>query len=136
MRIFICCSKYIYDRIHPIKEKLESKGHLITLPNSYEEPMAEERIKAGGKEEHENWKANMIRLQKEKISVNDAILVLNMEKKGIKNYIGGATFLEMSKAWELGKKIFLFNDIPENIMQDEICAFKPIIINQNLDNIK
>lgn len=136
MKIFLCCSKYIYNKVPPIKEALEKQGHQITLPNSYEAPLMEEEIKKQGKEEHANWKGNMINLQNEKIDKNEAILVLNMEKHGQANYIGGATFLEIFKAWEKGKKIFLFNEIPEGMLRDELSAFKPIIINQDLSKIK
>jgi hypothetical protein len=34
----------------------------------------------------------MIRLQKENVGVNDCILMLNFEKNGQANYIGGALF--------------------------------------------
>ena len=37
MKIFIVCSTSFYDRIKPIKEKLERKKHEIVLPNSYNE---------------------------------------------------------------------------------------------------
>ena len=60
------------------------------------------------------------------------------EKDGqvLKNYIGGATFLEMYDAFRLGKKIFLYNEIPNGMLFDEIEGFNPIIINGNLDIIK
>lgn len=135
MNIFVCCSKYFYGKVPPIKEALEKKGHKITLPNSYEAPMKEEEIKKIGKAEHAKWKGNMIRLQDAKIRSNDAIVVLNFEKNGQPNYIGGATFLEMFKAWELGKKIYLYNPIPENLLKDEISAFNPILINGDLNKI-
>lgn len=136
MKIYICASKHLYGKILPIKECLEKEGHKITLPNSYDDPLAEERIKAVGKEEHVSWKAKMIGLQTEKVENNDCILVLNMEKNGQQNYIGGATFLEMFKAWERGKKIFLYNPIPEGILKDEICAFSPIVLNGDLTKIQ
>src|SRR3989344_7212195 len=99
MNIFICCSKHFYNKIPPIKEELEKKGHKITLPNSYDEPFKEEELKRIGKEEHSKWKGDMIKLQEDKIKANDSVLVLNFEKNGQPNYIGGATFLEMFKAW-------------------------------------
>ena len=111
MRIFICCSKHHYKEILPLKEELEKKGHEVTLPNSYDKPFMEEEVKKQGKESHREWKSKMINLQKEKIMNNDAVLVFNLEKNGQKDYIGGATFLEMFKAWELKKKIFLYNEI-------------------------
>lgn len=70
----------------------------------------------------------------------DAVLVLNYDKnkdgKIYKNYIGGATFLEMYDAFRLGKKIFLMNDIPEGMLFDEIEGFNPIILNGNIDLVK
>ncbi|MDD2180984.1 MAG: hypothetical protein PHW32_01295 [Bacilli bacterium] len=66
----------------------------------------------------------------------DIVLVLNFDKDGYKNYIGGATFLEMYDAFRLGKKIYLYNDIPEGILEDEIIGFNPIIINGKLEEIK
>lgn len=41
-----------------------------------------------------------------------------MKKNGQPNYIGGATFLEMYKAWEMDKKIYLFNPIPESLLKE------------------
>jgi hypothetical protein len=136
MKIFICCSKHIYNKVPPIKKALEEAEHIITLPNSYDVPMKEEDMKKVGAEEHKNWKASMIRLQKEKVATNDAVLVLNMEKNGQKNYIGGATFLEVFKAFELGKKIYFYNPLPDNFLKDELLGMGPIIINGNLDLIK
>ena len=132
MKIFICCSKHIYDRIPPIKEALEGLGCEVTMPNSYDNPGKEEEMRAMSAEEHRIWKADMIRLQEEKVRKNDAILVLNMEKHGISNYIGGATFLEMFKAFEMGRTIYLWNDIPEGILRDEIQGFGPKVINGDI----
>jgi len=136
MKIFICCSKHFYKFIPPIKEELEKRGHSITLPNSYEDPLAEERIKKESREKHISWKTGMLLCQNQKIISNDSILVLNMDKDAQKNYIGGATFLEMFKAWEKEKKIFLYNPIPNNILEDEITAFDPVILNKDLSKIK
>lgn len=135
MRIFICSSKHFYGKVPEIKSKLEESGHVITLPNSYEEPLKEEEMKQIGKEEHLNWKSEMFKLQNVKVEDNDAVLVLNFDKGENKNYVGGAVFLEMFKAWELGKKLFLLNDIPNNILKDEIIGFNPIILNGDLSKI-
>lgn len=66
----------------------------------------------------------------------DAVLVLNLDKHGIKNYIGGNTFLEIGFAHVLNQKIFLFNPIPEiPYYKSEIEAVKPVIINGDLTKI-
>ncbi len=66
----------------------------------------------------------------------DAVLVLNFDKNGIKNYIGGNTFLEMGFAHVLNQKIFILNPIPEiSYYKSEITAMKPIILNGELSKI-
>jgi hypothetical protein len=42
----------------------------------------------------------------------------------------------MAFAFALDKKIFLLNPIPKMSYTDEIEAMKPIILNQNLNEIK
>jgi len=135
MKIFICASKYNYDKVASIKIKLEECGHVITVPNSYDEPMKEEDMKKIGSEAHQKWKSGMIHLQKEKIMANDAILVLNFEKNGQANYIGGATFLEIFRAFDAGKKIFMYNPIPDGILRDEVLGMNPNVINGDLNKI-
>lgn len=136
MKIFIWCSRHLDDKVEPIKKELEEKGHSITFPNSYDNPLKEEEMKKISQEEHSKWKGSMIKLQDEKIQANDAILVLNFEKKGVANYIGGATFLEIYKAWDRGKKVFLLNPIPDNIFKDELIGINPTIIYGDLEKVK
>jgi len=64
------------------------------------------------------------------------VLVLNFEKKGLPNYIGGATFMEIVKAWELNKKIFFWNPLPKCSFTDELIGINPVIIDGNLDLIE
>lgn len=136
MTIFIACSKYFYEKIPEIRENLERNGHEINLPNSYDEPFKEEEMKKKSLEAHIKWKGEMIKRDKQNIEPNDAILVLNFEKNGEKNYIGGTTFLEIYKAFEMNKKIFFYNALPENkYFKDELIAFNPTIINKDLTRI-
>jgi hypothetical protein len=60
---------------------------------------------------------------------------LNFDKADLKNYLGGATFLEVFKAWELGKKIFFYNRLPEGMLRDELDAMAPTVIDGNLAKI-
>ena len=136
MKIFICASKHNYGHVANIKIELERIGHHITVPNSYGEPMKEEEIKMLGVEEHKKWKGSMIRLQKEKVNLNDCILVLNFEKNGQPNYIGGATFLEIYQAFDTGKRIYLYNPIPDSNFKDELIGMGVEVINGDLKTIK
>ena len=139
MKILIICSKRFYKDIPNIKEKLEEKNIEVYLPNCYDDPQTEERMWSLGEKEHQDFKARMYKQSEELISKMDAVLVLNFDKdtlEGIqKNYIGGATFLEIYDAFRLNKKIYLYNDIPTGMLYDEIQGFAPIIINGNLDLI-
>ena len=131
----IICSKHFYDKVKPIQSFLEDKGHKITLPNSFEEPFQEEKMKSLSKEEHIKFKQKMMKLHEPKIKKNDAVLVLNFMKKGIPNYLGGATFMEIVKAWELNKKIFFWNPLPNCAFTDELTGINPVIINRDLSKI-
>ncbi|MEK7481079.1 MAG: hypothetical protein AAB604_03195 [Patescibacteria group bacterium] len=66
----------------------------------------------------------------------DAVLVMNLDKRDIKHYIGGNTLMEIGFAHVLNQKVFLYNPIPEiPYYQSEIEAVKPIIINGDLTKI-
>ena len=140
MKILIICSKKFYSKIEEVKKNLEEKNIEVFLPNCYDDPTSEQRMWDLGKEEHQKFKAKMYKQSEDTISNMDAVLVLNLDKEKdgeiIKNYIGGATFLEMYDAFRLGKKIYLYNDIPKGMLFDEIEGFGPIIINGDLNLIK
>ena len=136
MRILIICSKAFYKDIEPIKNKLEEKGHIVEYPNSYFDIDAEKKSWKLGKKEHAEFKSRMFRMSEERIAQMDAVLTLNFDKNGKKNYIGGATFIEVYEAFIKNKKIYFYNDIPEGMLYDELSAFSPIVINGNLDLVK
>ena len=50
MKIFLICSKAFYGRVKDYKDKLESMGHSVVLPNCYDAP--EKYKKAAAKANH------------------------------------------------------------------------------------
>ena len=67
----------------------------------------------------------------------DAVLVMNLERNGIPNYIGGNTFLEIGFAHVLNQKIFFWNPIPEiPLIRPELEAMRPVVINGDLTMIR
>lgn len=140
MKVLIICSKKFYSKIEEVKKALKKRHMEVFLPNCYDDPTTEQRMRDLGKEEHQKFKAKMYKQSEDTIFEMDAVLVLNLDKekdgKIYKNYIGGATFLEMYDAFRLNKKIYLYNDIPDGILFDEIEGFGSIVINGNLDLIK
>jgi len=136
MKIFIACSKYHYDKIKEIKKELEKAGHEITLPNSFDDPLKELRLLEEDKTAHSEWVAKAWDESEKKIKENDAVFVVNLEKNGNQNYVGGATFTELFMAYRMNKKLFLYNTIPEGILKDEITGMNPTILNGDLGMIK
>lgn len=135
-KILIICSKAFYKDIPPIKEKLEKMGWEVELPNSYDNPEVEKESWALGEKAHSEFKSRMFKLSAERIAKLDAVLTLNFDKNGKKNYIGGATFIELYEAFMNNKKIYLYNDIPEGMLYDEISGFSPIVIHGDLNLVK
>ncbi len=142
MKISICASIQFTPEIKEISETLRARGHEVIIPDGAERIISGETTmeqyldKVSKGEGHEaKIKNDVIRKYFKKIQDSDAILVLNYEKKGIPNYIGGNTFLEVAFAYVLEKKVFLLNPIPDMHYKDELIAMQPVIINGDLDKI-
>lgn len=120
-----------------VEKKLLQNNHEVVLPKHAKEYA--ENILAG-ETPHESTKnkieQDLIRDYFEKIKNADAVLIVNINKKDICNYIGDNAFLEMGFAHILNKKIFLLNEIPEMIYTDEILAMQPILLNGDLSKIQ
>lgn len=116
-------------------EKLGHKPYLTNLHWNFEGAKSDderEKIKLDNK-----FNKDAIRVFWRAMQGGEAILVLNYNKKGIKNYIGGNTLMEIGFAHVLGQKIFLLNPIPEiDFYKTEIQAVRPTILNGDLAKIK
>lgn len=137
MKIGIIASMQYTEQMLDIKEKLTALGHEAFLTdlhkafigkNDEEKEIIKIRQKNDMDAIREFW--NMMQGA-------DAVFVLNLDKNGIKNYIGGNTFLEIGFAHILNQKIFLLNPIPDiAFYKTEIEAMKPVILNGDLSLIK
>jgi hypothetical protein len=138
MNITICGSMKFHEKMRRIQKKLERLGYTVLVPKSielmdkfgYVNPTIDE-AKVQAKIQHD-----FIREHFRKVEKADAILVLNYDKKGIKNYIGGNTFLEIGIAFWLGKKIFLINPVPKMDYATELLAMQPIVLDGDLGKIE
>lgn len=149
MIITICASIAFSPKIIEIKNELEKIGHQVNIPLftqqiidgeiTYEEFMTAKE-KDGDILLRQSKPVDAIKRYFEHIKNSDCILVLNINKKGIENYIGGNTLMEIGFAYTMDKKIYLFNQIPERSevvhYVDEILAMTPIVIFGNLEEIK
>ena len=75
---------------------------------------------------------NYLRVHYKHICESDGVLVVNLEKNGIKNYIGGNALIEMGLAFYLKKSMYLLNPIPEISYKEEILGMQPIILADDL----
>lgn len=137
MRIAICASMVFTEQMLEVKKELEKLGH-----EAFVSGFADAYIGKNEKEKeeltiyHKNEK-DAIREYWETIKKCDAILVLNYDRRGIKNYIGGNTLMEIGFAHVLEKKIFLLNPIPEiEFYKTEIEAVMPVIIEGDLARVE
>ncbi|MDD5291382.1 MAG: hypothetical protein PHZ04_04720 [Patescibacteria group bacterium] len=149
MKIVICGSIDFTPQIKEVSDELTKQGHTVDIPLTsqrilngeltLEDFLKEKSVNgdAGFRESAKRKIADdVIKRYYNKINDSDAILVLNLEKKGIANYIGGNTFLEMGFAHVLNKTIYLYNDIPDLSYTDELKAMQPICLSGDLLKIE
>lgn len=132
-KIMIACSTSFYSKIESVKDKLIN--YEIIYPNHYGEN--EDNYDSMNEEDYNNFFKECFISSKEKVNSCDILFVLNYEKKGIPNYIGASTFLEMYLAFMQNKNIYLLNELPNSnfMLYDEIKSFKPLMLHGNVDNI-
>lgn len=130
MKIAICGSMKFGKEMLEVKQELEKNGHEMIVPTNTES-YADGTIDVENK--WEKIELDVIRIYFEKIKEQDAILVVNKDKNGIENYVGGNSLIEIAFAHVLDKKIFLLNPIPKMNYSDEIEAMKPVILNGDLN---
>lgn len=136
MKIGVVGSMQYTEKMMAARDQLIELGHDAFVtdlagPHIGKTDEEKERIKIDQKQNED-----AIREFWHKMQGAGAILVMNIDKHGVKNYIGGNTFLEMGFAHVLDQKIFLLNPIPQMpYYQTEIVAMKPVVINGDLKKI-
>jgi hypothetical protein len=136
MRIGVVGSMHYTEALIGARDALLKLGHeayLTTLADPFvgKTDDEKERIKI-----HQKNHNDAIREFWNLMQGGDAILVMNFDRHGIKNYIGGNMLMEIGFAHVLNQKIFLYNPIPEiPYYRSEIEAVQPIVINGDLSKV-
>lgn len=137
MKIGVIGSMQYTEQMVQARDELRALGHDAFLTDLHETLLgksAEEKEKI--KIEQKN-NQDAIREFWRQMQGADAVLVVNLDKNGIKNYIGGNTLMEVGFAHVLNQKIYLLNPIPDiPFYTSEIEAMHPIILNGDLSRIK
>ena len=140
--ITVCSSANFYREVVEIQEKLEKEGFSVIIP------VTAEKMKKSGDfnvDHYKTWfgdandyhkKTALMRRHFDEVEKSDAILVVNNEKHGVKNYIGGNVLMEMTLAFHQKKPIYLLNEIPkESEFLEEIIGLEPIVLKGDLGKI-
>jgi len=140
MRITILGSSKFAKEMVDYKNQLIALGHHVNLHAHYHAlakgDMKDTRARMDVEHAKVKIENNYHKYHYNEIAnLSDAVLVLNFDKNGIKNYIGGNTLMEMGMAYVLDKRIFLLNPIPEMNYTEEIKSLEPTIINGDIAKI-
>lgn len=141
MKITICGSMSFAREMIDFKKQLELKGFEVATPEKVEDYLSKElqnKVSDGSLEGAQRKIDNdFIKKHYREIEKADTVLIINKDKNGIKNYIGGNSFLEIGFAYVLNKEIYLLNEIPneQKIFYQEIVAMQPIVLNGDINKI-
>ena len=142
MKIYVVGSNRFMKEMVGCKDQLCSLGFDGWIHPDYEALVMGEKkeiLERAHNGEHAAIKRenDYLRVHYKNICVSDAILVVNLEKDGVENYIGGNVLIEMGQAYVNGKKIFLLNGIPQGVAYvDEILAMDPVCLFGDLSSIR
>lgn len=127
MIITICGSIKFYDDMLKAQRELEKLDHKVLMPAKVQEIDYWEEDNT--KKVEAKKKFELIGEHMDKIEKSDAILVVNVTKKDIENYIGANTFLEMGYAHYRKKKIYTLHPLPnQSYIIDELLTFEPTVL--------
>lgn len=136
MKITLCSSMQFRNEIIKISQELSSFGHLVQTPILTEGLERERPYSEMSEYEKISLKKFYVNAHIKKIEESDAILVLNYPKNGITGYIGANTFMEISFAYILKKKIFVLFDINTLPSSLEILSLGVEILSGDIKKIK
>lgn len=136
MKVGVAGSMQFTEQMIEVCDELEKLGHtafMSKFKDNYVGKTDEEKEVQKMKDKYQN---DAIREFWEPMQDADALVVVNLDKHGIKNYIGGNAFLEMGFAHVLNQKIFLMNPIPDMpYYGTEIIAMEPIVLHGDLTKV-
>jgi len=142
MIITICSSASFYRQAVDVQAELERAGYTVIIPENAELMKQRNDFEVthyktwfeDAKDYHK--KATLMRHHFQEVKKADAILVLNYEKHGVPNYIGGNVLMEMSLAFYLNKPIYVLNEIPEeSSFLEEIVGLGSIPLHGKIENL-
>lgn len=133
--ITLCSSASFFKEGLKIRDKLKKLGFKVIVQHAARvmEKTRNYRISS-----YKTWsknpklfsrKARLMMKHFRAVEKGDAILVVNLKKKGMDGYIGGNVLMEMGLAFYLGKPIFLLNPISKKSpLYEEVMGVVPKVL--------
>ena len=141
--ITLCSSADFYKELLEVASELKKRGFKVKVPFT---ALKMKKDNDFDRSKYKTWVTNpktwqrktfLMRAHFKKVESADSVLVINNLKNGQEGYVGGNGLMEMSLAFYLKKKIYLWREpTKESPLYEEIRGMNPIIINQDLSKIK
>ncbi|MBA4319816.1 MAG: hypothetical protein C0412_15565 [Flavobacterium sp.] len=140
--ITLCSSASFFKEGLKIRDKLKKLGFKVVVQHTARvmEKTRNYRISS-----YRTWfknpelfsrKAKLMMKHFRAVEKGDAILVVNLKKKGMNGYIGGNVLMEMGLAFYLKKPIFLLNPLAKKSpLYEEVMGLRPVILNGDLSKL-
>lgn len=130
-KIVICGSMMFYDEMVKCQSRLKKLGIESIIPKEENDAVSQY-----SQEQFIDFKRKVSNAYLKKIRDKSTmgVLVYNAEKRGIPNYIGANTLVELAMAFMWNRKIFLLNDIYPPL-KDELQAWRCICLKGDIDRI-
>jgi hypothetical protein len=136
MIIAIIGSMQFTDKMIEVRDQLNAMGHDAFITDLHKSMVGKDAEEIETIKLHQKNNMDAIREFWRAMQRAEAVLVLNYDKNGIKNYIGGNTLMEIGFAHVLNQKIFLLNPIPDMpYCKTEIEAVGPVVLEGDLGRI-
>ena len=138
---------YVLGSSHFMKEMVDCKNRLCAMGlDAWIHPDYEAFVRGEKQEIMRRWhngehaevkrENNYLKAHYDHILKSDALLFVNAEKNGKKDYVGGNVLIEMGQGYVNNKKMFLLYGLPEySSYIDEIKAMDPICLEGKLEDI-
>ncbi|MDB5170007.1 MAG: hypothetical protein JWN82_403 [Candidatus Saccharibacteria bacterium] len=140
--ITICSSANFYKEVMALKQQLEELGYAVLVPATAQKMQASGDFDVAS---YKTWfgdandyhkKAALMRGHFDEVAKADAVLIVNNEKHGVANYIGGNVLMEMALAFYQNKPIYLLNDIPsESAFEEEIIGLGSVPLGGDIQKL-
>jgi nucleoside 2-deoxyribosyltransferase len=125
----LCGSMDFFDQMSILSDQLKTLGISVYLPTSEEVKID---YSASSDSELTRLKKQFIDDHLRKIRASDAVMIVNLGKRGIEGYIGANTLMEAAFAYALGKIIFVLHRLSEQPCRPEVLGMQPVFLDGSL----